>query len=264
MIRIYRQLFTAQFQAAAQYRVQFILWMMFSVVRPTIFLAAWVAVAKAQGGPVAGYTTADFAGYYIALTLVFHLTGAWGSFEFEYEVRQGRLSPKLLRPLHPVHYSVVENQVFKITTLPALSLVLVLLGLTFDVRFALEWWHIALFIPSIALAWGLNFMMSWSVATAAFWVQRMETANTLLMRTSFIFAGQIAPVALLPGPLLAISYALPFYYVLGAPAEILRGGVTLERALALIGIQALWLSLCFALFQLVWRRGVKHYSAVGA
>jgi ABC-2 type transport system permease protein len=264
VIRIYRQLLTAQFQAAAQYRVQFILWMLFSVVRPTIFLAAWVAVAKAQGGSVAGYTTADFAGYYIALTLVSHLTAAWNSFEFEFEVRQGRLSPKLLRPLHPLHYAFIENQVFKVTTLPALVLALVLLGITFEVRFAIEWWHVALFIPSIALAFGLNFMMGWCVATAAFWLQRVETVNTLLMRTSFIFAGQIAPVALLPKPLAAISYALPFYYVLGGPAEILRGGVTIERGLTVIGLQIVWLTIAFAIFQVVWSRGLRHYAAVGA
>ena len=51
MIRIYRQLFTAQFQAAAQYRIQFLLWMLFSVIRPTIFMAAWVAVAAVERDP---------------------------------------------------------------------------------------------------------------------------------------------------------------------------------------------------------------------
>src|SRR3979411_2368879 len=120
VIRIYRQLLIAQIQAAAQYRIQAVLWMLFSIIRPVIFLAAWTAVSTAQGGSVGGYTTSDFAAYYIALTIVGHLTTAWNSFEFEFEVRQGRLSPKLLRPLHPLHYSVVENLIWKLTTLPAL------------------------------------------------------------------------------------------------------------------------------------------------
>ena len=264
MIRVYRQLFTAQFQAAAQYRIQFLLWMLFSVIRPTIFLAAWVAVARARGGAVEGFSAADFAGYYIGLTLVGHLTAAWNSFEFEWQVRQGALSPKLLRPLHPLHYAVVENQVFKIATLPPLSVALVLLALTFDVRFTTEWWHIALFIPSIALAWALNFMLGWVVATSAFWLQRVETLNTLLQRTSFVFAGQIAPVALMPGVLQTICYALPFYYILGAPTEILLGAVAPERAFVLLATQSAWLAVCVGVFSVCWRRGLRQYSAVGA
>ena len=264
MIRVYRQLFTAQFQAAAQYRIQVLLWMLFSVIRPTIFLAAWVAVARARGGAVEGFSAADFAGYYIGLTLVGHLTAAWNSFEFEWQVRQGALSPKLLRPLHPLHYAVVENQVFKIATLPPLSVALVLLALTFDVRFTTEWWHVALFVPSIALAWALNFMLGWVVATSAFWLQRVETLNTLLQRTSFVFAGQIAPVALMPGVLQAVCYALPFYYILGAPTEILLGAVTPERAFVLLARQSVWLAVCIGVFSVCWSRGLRQYSAVGA
>jgi len=46
VIRTYRALLVAQIQAASQYRVQSILWMLFSVIRPVIFLAAWVAVEE--------------------------------------------------------------------------------------------------------------------------------------------------------------------------------------------------------------------------
>ncbi|HEV8229493.1 MAG TPA: ABC-2 family transporter protein [Candidatus Limnocylindria bacterium] len=264
MIRIYRQLLTANFQQSVQYRIQFVLWMLFSVIRPTIFLAAWVAVAAAQGGSVSGYTAGDFAGYYIALTLVSHLTAAWNSFEFEYEVRQGRLSPKLLRPLHPLHYAAVESWVFKLSTLPPLAVVLLLLALTFNVHFQTEWWQLALFVPSIVLAWMLNFMIGWIAATSVFWLQRIQTVNTLLQRTSFIFAGQIAPLALMPLPLQIVSYALPFAYVLAIPSEILRGGVPLDRALLYLVGQVVWLGIAWILFQVAWRAGLREYSAVGA
>src|SRR5207245_11121547 len=102
VIRTYRALLVAQIQAAAQYRVQSILWMLFSVIRPVIFLAAWVAVANAQGGQIGAYDTRDFAGYYVALALVTNLVFSWNAYDFEFEIRMGRLSPKLLRPLHPI------------------------------------------------------------------------------------------------------------------------------------------------------------------
>ncbi len=264
MIRAYRQLFIAQIQQAAQYRIQALLWMLFSIIRPVIFLAAWTAVAVAQGGSVGGYTTSDFAAYYIALTLVNHLCIAWNSFEFEFEVRQGRLSPKLLRPLHPLHYSVVENLVFKLTTLLPLGVVLVIVALTFNVRWEAQWWHLVLFVPSIVLAAALSFVFGWVVASSVFWLQRINTINTLFQRTAFIFAGQIAPLSLMPVWMQVVSYALPFAYILAVPAEILRGGVTLERGLLYIVGQAAWLGLAWLVFQFAWRAGLREYGAVGA
>jgi ABC-2 type transport system permease protein len=239
LVRIYKALLLAGFQQAAQYRVQSLLWMLFSIVRPVIFLAAWVAVAVAQGGDIAGYKVGDFAAYYVCMTFVSQLVMAWNSHEFEWEVNQGRLSAKLLRPLHPLHYSVVDNLIFKLNTLPVLGVILILVSISFGA-------------------------INWVIASLAFWATRMRTANTLFQRATFVFAGQIAPIALLPGWLQTLSYALPFWYMMGAPTEILRGGVTQEQVLQILAGQSAWLVVTVVAFQWIWRRGVRAYSAVGA
>ncbi|CAN5208453.1 ABC-2 family transporter protein [soil metagenome] len=264
MLRIYRALLIAQLQQAAQYRIQSILWMLFSVIRPVIFLAAWAAVAGTRGGSVGGFTIADFTAYYVCLTLASHLTMSWNSHEFEFEIQQGRLAPKLLRPLHPLHYSVVENIVFKVTTLIPLAIVLVAVVLTFGARLLTQPVHVLLFVPSIILAAALQFIVVWVIATLAFWATRMRTANTLFMRASFLFAGQIAPISLLPGAIQLVAYALPFWYMLGAPAEILRGGVTPEQGLLIIAGQAAWVAVSWVAFSISWRAGIRQFSAVGA
>ena len=263
MIRIYRQLLTAQFQAAAQYRIQFVLWMLFSVIRPTIFLAAWVAVASAQGGSVSGYSTAAFAGYYVALTLVGHLTAAWDFFEFEYEIRQGTFSAKLLRPLHPLHYAIVQAVVFKLSTLPMLGVALLLLAVTFGARFDAQPMNYVLFVPSVILGWLVNFMVGWCVASSAFWLSRVHTVTTIMQRISFMFAGQIAPIALMPAALQVVCWVLPFAYSLAVPAMILRGDVSPDQALLLMAGQVVWLAISFAAFQIIWRSGLRQFSAVG-
>ena len=45
MIRVYRALFTNQIQIMSQYRAQMFLYVLFSFIRPIIFLAAWLAVS---------------------------------------------------------------------------------------------------------------------------------------------------------------------------------------------------------------------------
>jgi len=264
VIRTYRALLVAQLQASSQYRVQVLLWMLFSVIRPVIFLAAWVAVANAQGGQIGPYDVRDFAAYYIALSFVSCLTASWNAYEFEYQVRLGRLSPKLLRPLHPIHYSVVENFVSKLTQVVPLGLILVILSITFDARFRTTPAHLLLFVPSVLLAAALSFLSGWVLATTAFWTTRVHSVSTFWDRAAFIFAGQIAPLSLLPGPLQAISLALPFGYILGVPAEILRGGVSVPTALLLMAGQAFWVVIFYVALQRVWRAGIREYSAVGA
>jgi len=179
VIRTYRALLIATIQAAAQYRVQSVLWMLFSVIRPVIFLAAWVAVANAQGGRVGAYEVRDFAAYYIALSLVSQLTMAWDAYEFEFEVRMGRLAPKLLRPLHPIHYAVAWNIIWKLTTILPLLVVLTLVSVSFDVRFRTTPAHVALFVPSVLLAAALSFVSGWVLASVAFWTTRVHAVSSL-------------------------------------------------------------------------------------
>jgi ABC-2 type transport system permease protein len=262
--RVYRRLLIVQLQVNAQYRVQSVLWLLFAIIRPVIFLAAWSAAAEAQGGTIGDFETQDFAAYYVCLTLVTQLTLSWVADEFEHEVREGRLSAKLLRPLHPLHYSIAENVVYKFSTLPMLAPALVLIAWTFNARFQTEPWHLAAFVPSIVLAAGLRFVSSWCMASLAFWTTRLHSIMHLYDRLTFLFAGQIAPLSLLPGPLANVAYVLPFGYMLWAPCEILRGAVTPSTALGMLAAQAIWLGLFWLAFLGIWRLGLRQFSAVGA
>ncbi len=264
MIRTYRALLRQSFQIMSAYRVALFLYALFSFIRPVIFLAAWVAVSESQGGRLGPFTTRDLAGYYVITIIVTHLTTAWDFFEFEFEIRQGRLSPKLLRPLHPIHYSISQNIVWKIITLVAVVPVAVLIALTFDARFATDPAHLAVGSVSLVLGAALAFVFGWVFASAAFWTTRVHAVVTLYQRAAFIFAGQVAPLSLLPGPLLAVAYALPFGYMLGVPADILRGGPDIPTSLLLVAGQVGWLAVAIVLYRIVWTAGLRQYSAVGA
>jgi ABC-2 type transport system permease protein len=149
-------------------------------------------------------------------------------------------------------------------TLPALLPALVLIAWTFQARFQTQPWQMLVFVPSILLAVALRFVFGWVLAALAFWTTRLHAIMHLYDRASFIFAGQIAPLSLLPGPLAAVGYALPFAYMLWAPSEILRGGVTVDQALWILVAQAVWLALSWLAFVVVWRMGLREFSAVGA
>ena len=264
MIGVYGALFRQQFQVLIAYRVATFLYSLFAFIRPIIFLAAWVAVAESQGGRLGPFSTRDLVGYYVITIIVTHLTSAWDFFEFEYEVRQGRLSPKLLRPLHPINYAIVSNILFKLITSISVVPVAIIIAITFDARFTTTPAHLVVGSISLLLGAALQFTFAWVFASAAFWTTRVHSIVTLYQRAGFIFAGQVAPLSLLPGPLLLAAYTLPFGYMLGVPADILRGGPDIPTALLLMCGQVVWLAVAIALYRFIWNAGLRQYSAVGA
>jgi ABC-2 type transport system permease protein len=74
----------------------------------------------------------------------------------------------------------------------------------------------------------------------------------------------VAPVALLPAWARAAAEILPFRWMIGFPVELLLGGLTPAQALAGFAAQVIWILLGLGLVRLVWRAGVRSYSAVGA
>ncbi|MBV9547921.1 MAG: ABC-2 family transporter protein, partial [Chloroflexi bacterium] len=226
--------------------------------------AAWTAAASTQGGSIGDFSTADFAAYYVCLSLVIQITNAWDAYDFEFEVRTGRLAPKLLRPLHPLHYAAMSSIVHKLFTVPMLLPVLIVLAWRFNAHFSTQPWHVVLFVPSVLLAAVLRFTFGWVLASLAFWTTRITSIMEFYDRLLFLFAGTIAPLSLLPGPLATLGYALPFGYMIWAPTEILRGGTTLVPTFQLIGIQLVWLLVSWVAFRIIWHRGVRQFSAVGA
>src|ERR1044071_1855343 len=119
-----------------QYRFGILIWAVWGFVGPLISLAVWSAATAARGGAISGasggsFGRSDFAASFLTFMIVGHLTMGWDAFEFAWRVRDGNLSPRLLKPLHPIHSDVTYNIAFKLATsamiLPAWILLFVLL-----------------------------------------------------------------------------------------------------------------------------------------
>src|SRR2546423_10546177 len=134
-LSVYRANLKMAIAQMLQYRFAILIWAVWGFVGPLISLAVWSAASASRGGTIsnasATFSRADFAAYFIVFMIFGHLTMSWDAFEFAYRVRDGNLSPKLLKPLHPVHTDVAFNIAFKLTTsamiLPVWVLLFILL-----------------------------------------------------------------------------------------------------------------------------------------
>src|SRR5947209_1881328 len=155
-IAVYRANLKTAIAQMLQYRFGILIWAVWGFVGPLISLAVWTAATASHGGSISGggatYTQHDFAAYFLTFMVVGHLTMSWDAFEFAFRVRDGNLSPRLLKPLHPIHIDVSFNIAFKLTTsamlLPIWVLLFVLLRPTPPASAA----ELALALPALFLA----------------------------------------------------------------------------------------------------------------
>ena len=259
---LYRAEFRTSLATMFQYRAALVIWLISQVLDPVIYLIVWSTVAEASGGSVAGYTTGDFAAYFIVLMVVNHLTYTWIMWEYEYRVREGTLSAALLRPVHPIHADIAENLSSKIVSTPGILVAAVILGLIFHPTFHFVGWAALAFVPAVALAFLLRFFVEWTLALAAFWTTRVNALNQMYFVAMLFLSGQVAPLTLFPPAVQILAALLPFRWMISFPLELLLGNLTTQEMLIGFAAQAAWIAIGLVLLRLVWRAGVRVYSAV--
>ena len=264
IFEVYGALFKVSTAVQLQYRASMVIWLISTVLQPVVYLVVWSNVAESRGGSAGGFTTTDFAAYFIVLMIVDHLTFDWHMWEYDYRIREGLLSPLLLRPLHPIHADIADNIAYKLLSL--LVMVPAAVALTFLFRPALDppLWALLAALPAVLLAAAVRFLTSWAVAMAAFWTTRIDAINNIYFVTELFFSGRLAPLALLPAPLPFIATLLPFRWALAFPVELVMGRLTPRETIMGLLAQLIWVGLSLVLLRLVWHAGVRRYAAFGA
>ncbi len=242
-----------------EYRAELVLWALAGVL-PFILMGVWM---QAAAGGRFGMTPVEFARYFLAVFLVRQLTVVWVIWEFEREVVEGRLSPRLLQPLDPVWHHVAAHLAERAARLPfALFLVAV-----FFLLYPEAFW-----VPSLSgavwalgvvgLTFALRFLMQYTFALFAFWSERASAIEELWFLLYLFLSGLIAPLEVFPEAVRQVALWTPFPYLVYFPASLLVGAeVDAWRG---VGVMLAWGAVFLVLNRVLWRLGLRHYSGMGA
>lgn len=258
-IRIAKTLLVAYYAYMLEYRAELILWAL-SGSLPLILMGVWMEAA--QGGQF-GLTPVDFARYFLAVFIVRQFTAVWVIWEFEREVVEGKLSPRLLQPLDPVWHHVTSHLSERLARMPfAIGLVVLFIVLYPQAAWLPSFGRIVLFLVAIAIAFALRFLIQYTFALFAFWIERAAAIEQFWMLFFLFLSGLIAPLELFPPNVREVVLWTPFPYLVHFPAAILVGlPVDLVRGfLTMLG----WSFLFFIWNRWLWRQGLKQYSGMGA
>jgi ABC-2 type transport system permease protein len=242
-----------------EYRAELFLWAL-SGSLPFILMGIWIQAA--QGGNF-GLEPVQFARYFLAAFIVRQTNVVWVIWEFEKEVVQGKLSPKLLQPIDPVWHHFAAHVSERFARLPFIGGLVLL----FFALYPKSFWipnleTFLLFILIVILAFCLRFIIQYTFALFAFWIERATAIEQMWFLPYLFLSGMVAPLEVFPEPVRQVVEWLPFPYLVHFPAALLAGlPVNIPRGILMI---LGWTTLFFIANRWLWRKGLKQYSGMGA
>ncbi|MBG1271935.1 ABC transporter permease [Nostoc sp. WHI] len=242
-----------------EYRAELILWVLAGSL-PIILMGIWIQAS--QGGQF-GLSPVDFARYFITVFIIRQLTVVWVIWDFEREVVEGKLSPKLLQPLDPVWHHVAGHIAERFARL---TFAFPLVGLFF-ILYPQAFWipsldRFLLFTLAAVLAFALRFVIQYTFAMFAFWTERASALENFWLLFYLFLSGLIAPLEVFPENVRKIVMFTPFPYLINFPASLLVGlPVDVGQG---FGSMVGWMLVFLGANRLLWRAGLKRYSGMGA
>ncbi|MDX2004457.1 MAG: ABC-2 family transporter protein [Meiothermus sp.] len=259
-----RALFAAWLTHMTIYRAEIVIWML-SGTLPLIMMAVWIGKAQAEGGAVQGFSSADFAAYFLVAWMSGQMTVAWVAWEISFAVRQGTFSTKLLRPINPFWEYFMQHVTERVVRYPFVFVIMTIGALLVPGAQLVESAaHAGVYLLAIVLAFLIRFLIAYCIGLAAFWLENATALDELYFVLSIMLAGSFAPLDFYPAWLRPILEFLPFPYVIYYPTQILIGRLEWPEIARVVLIQLVWVAIFVALFQVLWRLGRRHYGAVGA
>jgi ABC-2 type transport system permease protein len=242
-----------------EYRAELMLWVLANSL-PIIMMGVWIQAS--QTGQF-DYPPLDFARYFIGVFLVRQFTIVWVIWDFEREIVEGKLSPRLLQPIDPVWHHVSGHLSERVARLPfTVALVVLFFVLYPQAAWVPSIGRVVLAIVAVAIAFALRFIMQYTFAMCAFWTERATAIEQFWYLFYLFLSGMIAPLDLFPAGVQAVVQWTPFPYLIYFPASLLigRSVPVAQGFMVMLGWCLVWL----VANRWLWRQGLRHYSGMGA
>lgn len=259
-MRKLKAVFSILFKDNLNYRAQAVVWILTAVV-PTL-TTAYVWIAASGGRDLGQFSQPQLLVYFLGAIMLANITTSAIGFDMGQEIKDGKLSFYLVRPLDYFSYQFIANvawRLFRSLIFVPFFLILVIIywhqlaqvHLHFDIGF----WLL------VIIGHLISFFIGFAIGGMALHFEEVRAAAMLFILSNLLFSGQLAPVSLMPPFLQSLAGVLPFRYVMSVPLEHMVGHQSNTQSLVLLGCA--WVVTLFLIGQVIYRFGLKRYSAIG-
>ncbi|MET9294808.1 ABC-2 family transporter protein [Streptomyces sp. NPDC003077] len=265
-LRHYLPFATGGLQSLLQYRSSFVTTGVTAAAGAAVSVFLWRAVyaGSPPGGGPGGFTTGTITTYLLMAQILQVLHANRVDDEVAADVYRGDVAVMLVRP---VSYPVMRF----FACLPVVAANAVLVGVPVLGLFALitpltvpRPADALLFLVSAALSVLLAFLVNMLTGMTGFLTTNTWGVRMVKQSVVAFFAGQLVPLALMPGPLRALASALPFQGMVDAPLALLLGRYDgAADAAGILARQLGWATVLALLGAVLWRAALSRLEVLG-
>jgi ABC-2 type transport system permease protein len=181
------------------------------------------------------------------------------------DIRDGSLKKYLLQPIDMLSYLVSYRAAHKVAYIVTACLpygLLFFLCRGFFDGFP-DGWTLAGYVVSLLLAFVVGFFFEACIGMIGFWFLEVTSLLYVVNILNFFISGQMLPLDLLPPFWARLLKALPFQYLAYFPATVFLGKVQGRDLVSGLLAEAAWAVFFIALARVLYRLGLRRYSAFG-
>ncbi|MCP4498914.1 MAG: multidrug ABC transporter permease [Deltaproteobacteria bacterium] len=252
-------LLSVYFAYMTQYRVELWLWALASTL-PLLSMGAWMNAADVG---IVNLDAATVGRYFLSVFVVRQMTVVWVIWDVEEDLHDGNLSHHLLQPMDPVWRHIAGHVSERAARLPFTAVLICFFALLVEeVRFIPTLANLGRFTIALGVVFVFRFLVQHTFSMFSFWTERSHAIEGLWNLPYLFLSGMLAPLEAFPQNVRDIVEWTPFPMMVAVPANVLLGrDVDYSQALLVF---LLWGVPFLVLNRVLWRLGLKRFSAMGA
>lgn len=262
----YVRILLLHFEQAFEYRSRNLVWFLIELINPLLYLLFWRGAMQSNHTLLSGLTFTDIASYYFLLifagaVLIVHIEEDVALLD----IKEGGLVKYLTRPFSYFWLKFFEEIPWRIIQ-GFFGIIILLFFISFYgniIKLVNDPQTIIFVICIGILAYLLSFVFKMVVGLSAFWIIDYSGLQQLLTVIFLVFAGYVIPIQFFHPVLQSISNILPFAYMIYYPVLALQGKLVGIEAVKILFIQSIWLLALSAIYNRMWKKGVRMFTGIG-
>ena len=250
-------------QDAMTYRAVAVIWILTDTVPTIVMPLLWLASFHGRAS-IAGYAPDQITAYYLVLLAVTNFVTCHQMWEIAADIKEGRFAAFLLRPFGYRAYNYLGFLAWRVMRTLLFVPIFCLAALLF--RHALHFadYHAnGYFLLALVLGHLVSFCITYPIGLLALYFVETRSLFNFWYIPLVIFNGQVAPLALFPWYARRLAEYLPFRYTVAFPTELFLGRLTTAQIYHGFLCQIGWIVGGYLVSVLLWRNGLKRFTAVG-
>lgn len=247
-----------------EYRLNFVLWRVRVVIRFLITYFLWSSIFPGNQ-EFFGYTRVMMLTYVLMVYLISNFVFATRTQEIGDEINQGKLTNYLLRPVSYFKSVAARDISDKLLNFGFTVVEFTVLFLLLKPPIMLQNQPVVLFLTLIAFigATLVYFCISALMGFLGFWTTEIWGIRFIFFISLDFLAGNFFPIDILPQLASKILLLTPFPYMFYFPVKIYLGQLSTGNILQGFLVLGIWTVILIQLVTVVWKNGLKVYSAEG-